>query len=713
MTNDKIQQAVENILEIDPWLDNYQYDLRLRMSNYYKKREEILGQDESIEDFASAHHYYGFHKEEDSWVYREWAPAADKLYLTGDFNNWNPHSLPMRRLENGNWEIRLKDPDCLHHKDQVKVIVNYDGEDHYKLPTYIHYVTQEKNHEGQVAWQARIWDPEEDFPWTDQTFLFKGDTPPLIYESHVGIAQEEERIGTYREFADKILPRIKADGYNAVQLMGIIQHPYYGSFGYHVCNFFAASSWFGEPDDLKYLINRAHRMGIAVFMDLVHSHAAKNTNEGINHFDGTQEQFFYPGDRGFHRQWDSMCFDYSKPEVLRFLLSNLAYWMEEFHFDGFRFDGITSMLYWNHGLGINFDSYDKYFSLNTNTDAVTYLMLASELVHKKDENMVLIAEDMSGMPGLCLPIEDCGMGFDYRLAMGVPDMWIRNMKKNDYDWDVYEIYHELTTRRPLEKKIAYAESHDQALVGDKTLFFWMADQEAYWHMNIDDPNYIIDRAMALHKMIRLITISTGSDGYLNFMGNEFGHPEWIDFPRLENNWSYKYARRQWHLADDKNLRYNQLLKFDNAMIKFVRKSKIMGPQALQLLWLDNDQKIIAFRNTNYVFLFNFHPTQSIVGFQLPIHEDGIYKVVLSTDNPAFGGFGHVDESVEYYTRSLAQADFAHGIIIYIPARTALVLKKVASHEEKEERKMEDQDAVEQMIHAERLAQKTLQEKENK
>lgn len=165
-------------------------------------------------------------------------------------------------------------------------------------------------------------------------------------------------------------------------------------------------------------------------------------------------------------------FNYGKPEVIHFLLSNIKFWLNEYHFDGFRFDGVTSMLYRNHGLGVSFDSYEKYFSMNTDIEAITYLQFANELIKEINPNSISIAEDMSGMPGMCIPIKDGGIGFDYRLAMGVPDFWIKTISNlSDEDWDLGKMWYELTTRRPGEKNIGYCESHDQALVGDKTIIF--------------------------------------------------------------------------------------------------------------------------------------------------------------------------------------------------------------------------------------------------
>lgn len=660
------------ILDIDPYLKDHSSDINLRMQRYQSVRSSILDGYDSLSDFANGWQYFGFHRTSDGWVYREWAPAAEALFLLGDFNDWNRSSHPLTRLDNGVWEIKLVGENALPHMTRVKVAVRSGGLTRDRIPLYINYVVQDpQTHD----FNGQIWAPAEEFQWTDQAFRIPAGQAPIIYETHVGMAQEREGIGTWDEFAENTLPRIKALGYNTVQIMAVMQHPYYASFGYHVSSCFAPSSWFGDPDGLKRLIDRAHALGLTVLMDMVQSHAVKNISEGLNEFDGTDYQFFHSGERGNHSAWDSKLFNYGKHEVIHFLLSSLKYWLDEFHFDGFRFDGVTSMIYLDHGLGTAFDSYDKYFSLNTDIEAITYLQLANELIHERRPDGLSIAEDMSGMPGMCLPIEAGGIGFDYRLAMGMPDFWVKTVKKRDEDWDMWQLWHELTTTRPGEKRIGYAESHDQALVGDKTLIFRMADKEMYWFMNKDSSNIVIDRAIALHKMIRLATISMGSDGWLNFMGNEFGHPEWIDFPREGNGWSYKYCRRQWSLADSPCLRYSDLNRFDQAMTELMSKYEVLSSeQAPKQLWLDQDQKLLAYYNNGLVFLLNFHPFKSIDGFRLPLHLKGQWQVVLDSDEERFGGQNRISHEIVYDTVYLDELS-ADGIVIYSPCRTALVLSQ--------------------------------------
>lgn len=655
------------IFDYDPYLRPYKKDIQLRMDNYEKKKREILADGAALLDFANAHEYFGFHKTQDGWVYREWAPAADNVFIMGDMNNWNQTELRLTPIGNGIFEIYLLGERNLYHGCKVKTVIEKDGQRFERVPLYARRVVQDDN---TYVWCAEIFD--EEYIWQNERP--KPARSPMIYEAHIGMAQEKDGIGTYIEFRDNVLPRIKDLGYNTLQLMAIMEHPYYASFGYQVSSFYAASSRYGTPNELKSLIDTAHSMGICVLLDVVHSHAVKNVGEGLNFFDGTDYQFFHRGERGDHPAWDTKLFNYDKNEVIHFLLSNLKFWLNEYRFDGFRFDGVTSMIYHNHGLGASFTSYDDYFSLNTDVEAITYLQLANELIREVYPDALTIAEDMSAMPGMCLPIKDGGIGFDYRLSMGVPDMWIKILKTlSDEQWDMGYLWYELTNRRPKEKYIGYVESHDQALVGDKTVMFRLCDSEMYWSMDVDNKSDIIYRGMALHKMLRLITSSLAGEGYLNFMGNEFGHPEWIDFPREGNDWSYKYCRRQWHLAQDNSLKYKYLLNFDKAMVELVKSGRVYSSKAKDL-YIDIQRKILVYKRGDIVFAFNFNPTESFDGYYLRNLDSGRYRPVLSTDEYRFGGEGRQSMINQYSTYTLD--DGSNGFPIYLPARTAICLKVV-------------------------------------
>ena len=673
-----------NILKNDSWLAPYAAAIEGRHNDVIRKERELTSETGSLAEFANAHQYFGLHRTRSGWVFREWAPNATGICLVGDFSDWK--ELPQYRLQrvdggvSGVWEVNLP-KDAIAHGQLYKMRVDWPGGSAERIPAYADRVVQDPvTH----IFSAQVHAPARKFKWSDESFT--PDTAPLlIYECHIGMAQPTEGVGSYEEFRTKVLPRIEADGYNAIQIMAIQEHPYYGSFGYHVSNFFAASSRFGTPEELKKLIDDAHSRGIAVIMDIVHSHAVKNENEGIGRLDGTTDLYFHrDASRREHPAWDSLCFDYGKNEVLHFLLSNCKYWLEEYHFDGFRFDGVTSMLYYDHGLGKAFGGYGDYYDGGQDTNAITYLTLANLLIHQVKPTAITIAEEMSGMPGLALPFRDGGIGFDYRMAMGIPDYWIKTLKeKKDEDWHPTSIFWELTNRRADEKTISYVESHDQALVGDKTVIFRLIDAAMYWHMMVGDKDPSVARGIALHKMIRLVTLATINGGYLNFMGNEFGHPEWIDFPREGNGWSYKYARRQWDLVDREDLQYRFLNAFDNAMIELVSRRHNFQAKPIQKLWEKDSDQVLAFMRGDLVFVFNFSPDKSYEGYGL-LAPGGVYSTVLSTDNPDFGGFGNIDETVEHFTKPdpLYTPAGVERLPLYLPARTAMVLRKHPAHRKK-------------------------------
>lgn len=662
------------IVKNDEWLSPYEQAIQGRHDHALYKMNELAGKG-TLSDFADGYLYFGLHRTPRQWVLREWAPNATEIYLIGTFNDWK--ELPefaFKRIEGtGNWELKLSSK-VLKHLDLYKLSIHWNGGQGERVPAWAQRVVQD---EDTKIFSAQVWSPAKAYEWKKANFRPKRG-PLFIYECHIGMAQDAEKVGTYNEFRENVLPRVIADGYNCIQIMAIAEHPYYGSFGYHVSSFFAPSSRFGTPDELKQLVDAAHEAGISVIMDLVHSHAVKNEVEGLGNYAGDPDQFFYPAPRREHSAWDSLCFDYGKNEVIHFLLSNCKYWLSEYHFDGFRFDGVTSMLYYSHGLGECFCGYGDYFNGHQDDNAICYLTLANQLIHEVNPNAITIAEEVSGMPGLAAPFADGGYGFDYRMAMNIPDYWIKTIKeRRDEDWHPSSILWELTNRRADEKTISYCESHDQALVGDKTLIFRLIDADMYWHFQKGDENGTVHRGIALHKMIRLVTASTINGGYLNFMGNEFGHPEWIDFPREGNGWSYKYARRQWNLVDNHNLCYHYLGDFDNDMVHLLRKSMAdIRRFPVQEIWHDDGDQILAYMRGPLVFVFNFSPNRSYEGYGFRVPE-GEYEVVLNTDAKAYGGNGLADDSVKHLTNfdPLLARDHKGWLKLYIPARSAVVLKK--------------------------------------
>ncbi|MDM8541121.1 alpha amylase C-terminal domain-containing protein [Desulfococcaceae bacterium HSG9] len=669
-----IQTQLNALLATDPGLQLYASILRKRIEHIYLTAKRLTSGKTDLTSWAAGHEYFGLHFRDDEWVFREWAPNATEVYLIGDVSEWRAvNKFALSRItDDGVWEIRLP-ASVLKHRDLYRLHLKWPGGHGDRVPAYARRTVQDQQ---TLIFNAQVWRPQSSFQWRMPDFRCSPE-PLLIYEAHVGMAQEAEKVGTYREFTQHIISRIVKAGYNTIQLMAVQEHPYYGSFGYQVSSFFAASSRYGTPEDLKELIDTAHVAGLRVIMDVIHSHAVKNEAEGLSHFDGTRYQYFHHGPRGDHIAWDSRCFDYGKYQVLHFLLSNCRFWLDEYHFDGFRFDGITSMLYEHHGLDRAFTSYDDYFDNSIDEDAYTYLALANRLIHTVRPDAVTIAEDISGMPGLAMPAEKGGVGFDYRFAMGVPDYWIR-LTKDMFDeaWSMGELWYELTNRRHAEKTISYAESHDQALVGDQTLIFRLIGTNMYDSMAADKPDIRVDRGLALHKMIRLITLATAGSGYLNFMGNEFGHPEWIDFPRQGNDWSYRYARRQWRLADDESLVYRFLGKFDQDMLAIAKNHQLLASSTLQLINEQSADKILIFERAGLVFAFNFHPYRSYTDYRFEA-PTGKLRMLMDSDDTIYGGQGRLTAGQLHEALiNKTSASTKQQISLYLPTRTAIVLKAI-------------------------------------
>lgn len=667
-----ICRAARASLDNDAYLLPFQEALRARAARIANREAQLTNGDVALADFAAGHTYFGLHRAPRGWVLREWAPAATELVLVGTFSDWREDdAFRLTRLgDHGEWEIVLSE-DVLHHGDLYRLRVRWEGGEGDRIPSYARRVVQDADTH---VFNAQVWAPEAPYTWRHPGWQCP-ERPALVYEAHVGMAQEREGVGTYEEFRRHTLPRIRDAGYNTIQLMAVTEHPYYGSFGYHVSSFFAASSRYGTPEELKHLVDEAHGMGLTVIMDLVHSHAVRNEVEGLARFDGTPHQYFHAGARGEHPAWDSKCFDYGKPEVLHFLLSNCRFWLDEYRFDGYRFDGVTSMLYRHHGLGDAFTSYGQYFNETVDDDAFTYLALANKVVHAVRPDAITVAEDVSGMPGLGAPPASGGLGFDYRLAMGLPDFWFRTVQeRRDEDWDMWALWHELTNRRADERTISYVESHDQAIVGSKTMVFELMDAAMYTSMRVTDEDALIDRGMALHKMICLITLALAGDGYLTFMGNEFGHPEWVDFPRDGNGWSYHYARRQWSLRDNDLLKYRFLAEFDRAMLEQATSHRMLE-QDIKLVSVHNEDNILVFAHGELFFFFNFHPVRSVTDYfvELP---PGIYRLVLDTDAAAFGGQARLQPAQTYPTQTQTEGRLIRrGIMVYLPCRTAIVVAR--------------------------------------
>eukprot|EP00741_Cyanophora_paradoxa_P005646 tig00000923_g5473.t1 len=706
---------VDLLIGEDPSLAPYRADLQHRSDAYFRLLDRVSKEPGGLEAFSRSYEEFGLVRVtrggRSGIQYREWAPGARGVFLFGEFNNWNRTAVPCQRDPYGHWTAWLPDhPDGrpqIPHGTKVKVsILTEMGYHVERIPAWIRYAVQQH---GAVGYDGVAW-------WEAPAFFHPRPAPPAslrIYEAHVGIATEEHRLG-----------------YTAVQLMGIQEHAYYGSAGYHVTNFFAVSSRFGEaagappsprlrgrlepaPPAPRPRAEAAPAPVLAqVLVDIVQAHASSNVrppapppappprlespalpakvNDGINLFDGTDSWLFHYGAAGRHPLWDSRMFDFGNYETVRFLLSNLRFFLDVYNVDGFRFDGVTAMLYKHRGAHVSFSgAYGEYFGPQTDLDACAYLALANHVVHAALPGAVTIAEDVSGMPGLARPVAAAGLGFDYRLAMGLPDLWFRNMRVRDEDWYMDGILAHLFGRRRLEKTVAYAESHDQAppprpappppgpspgahrhrprSLPPAARRRW----EIYTHMSCSSPRTVtVDRALALHKMIRLITFGFGGEAYLTFMGNEFGHPD------------YAYARRQWHLIREHGLRFGYLLALEEDMIRLDDAFRFLPAPHRASTMHHEEHKVIAcvqynprlfWPSTSTLRGRGWGRTRGQEGYQLGVPWRGVYHVVLDTDAPEMGGLGRRPRGAAYAASEAPAHGLPCSIRLDLPSRTAIVL----------------------------------------
>ena len=667
------------LINQDPSLKNYEWNIKHRVEHFKRQLETIEKNEKSLIDFANSYKHMGLILQENNdIIYKEYAPGARGIAIFGEFNNWNRDQYWLTRDQFGFWSITLPNVDgepMIKHNTKVKVsVVLANGNKEDRNPIWSRYLIQNKQ---TFLFDTVFWNPPQKYEWKSETHRPKPKSL-RIYECHVGMSSNDCKVSTYREFADNVIPRIKKTGYTAIQLMAIMEHVDYASFGYHVSNFFAIASRCGTPEDLKYMIDVAHQNGLFVLIDIIYSHASSNVSDGINLWDGTDYLYFHSGPMGRHSLWDSRLFNYSSYETLRFLLSNSAFYSQEYHFDGFRFDGVTSILYKNHGIRYSFSGqYHEYFGDNFDEDGGVFLMLANYLIHKINPEAITIAEDVSGMPGLGRPIEEGGFGFDYRLNMSVSDKWIQLLKecKDEY-WNMGNIAYTLTNRRYNEKHVGYSESHDQSIVGDKTISMWLFDKELYWNMSINSPETIvINRGFCLHKMIRLITFALGGEAYLNFMGNEFGHPEWVDFPRPGNGFSYHHCRRRWDLCDNKSLRYQYLYNFDVAMNNLDDVFGFLSNKHQYVTLKREGDKLIVFEKGDLLFIFNFHPYQCFDNYRIGTLWKTPHKIIMDSDEARFFGKSRLLYGHDHTFPSIHEPwmDRPNYIQLYIPSRTCIVL----------------------------------------
>ena len=626
----------------DDGLLAHEEHLRFRAAALARTLTSIESVEGSLEAFARSYRTHGLKYDASARTLhaREWIPGAAAAWLVGEFNDWR-EDVPLTRDEYGVWTGAAAG---VAPGSRVRVRVRHPGgwtQD--AVSAWAQRAVPADPGAMGCRYDGQVWAPGAAFEWRHAA-------PPApaalhIYEAHVGMSSEAPAVASYAHFTAHVLPRIAAGGYNAVQLMAVAEHSYYGSFGYQVTSPFAVASRSGTPDDFKALVDAAHGLGLRVLLDVVHSHTSSSPTDGLAALDlpSPAGGSYLAGD---HPAWGSRLYDYANWETLRLLLSNVAFWLDEFRVDGFRFDGVTSMLYRHHGLGVGFSGdYAQYFSPASNVDAGVYLGLANLLIKRLRPDAASIAEDVSGLPGLCRAVADGGLGFDARLGMGLPDVWGRALGGPD-PWPPAALVAGLCNRRRDEATVAYVESHDQCLVGDTTLAWRLMGAEMYAGMGTaSPPSPTITRGVALHKLARAMTLALGGDAWLNFMGNEFGHPEWVDFPRDGNGWSHDKARRLWSLADAPDTRYAQLGAWDRALMALDERHGMLASDHLLVshegggVGASPGAAAAVAERGPVVWVFNLSPCETLTEFKIGVPDGGEWAVAADSDAAEYGGSG--------------------------------------------------------------------------
>ncbi|KAK9673873.1 hypothetical protein RND81_12G195300 [Saponaria officinalis] len=557
---------------------------------------------------------------------------------------------------------------CLQHGSKYRVYFNTPDGPLERIPAWATYVRLDGDGNQPCAVH---WDPSPECAHKWKNNSPKRPKSLRIYECHVGISGSDPKVSSFLEFTEKVLPRVKDLGYNAIQLFGVIEHKDYFTAGYRVTNMYAVSSRFGTPEDFKRLVDEAHGLGLLVFLDIVHSYSAADEMVGLSLFDGTNDCYFHTGKRGHHKYWGTRIFKYGDVDVLQFLLSNLRWWIEEYHIDGFQFHSLPSMMYTHNGFATFTGDFEEYCNQYVDRDALLYLILANDILHFLHPNIITIAEDATLYPGLCEPSSQGGLGFDYYVNLAAPEMWLSFLENvPDNEWSMSKIVTTLMGNKIYTNKmLLYAENHSQSISGGRSFAEILFGTE----VGSNEASKLL-RGTSLHKVIRLITFTIGGSAYLNFMGNEFGHPKRVEFPTSNNNFSFELASRRWDLLSDQGL-HQKLFHFDQDMMKLDQKEKVLSRGLPNVHHVNDDTMVISYTRGPLLFIFNFHPTDSYERYSVGVDEAGEYQMILNSDEEKYSGQGAINAD-QYFQRSIRKRidGFQNCLQLPLPSRSAQVYK---------------------------------------
>ncbi|CAL5392773.1 unnamed protein product [Camellia sinensis] len=558
---------------------------------------------------------------------------------------------------------------AIPHGSKYRVYFNTPDGPLERIPAWAPYVLPDAD--GKQAFAVH-WEPPPECVYKWKHKHPEAPKSLRIYECHIGISGSEPKIASFNDFTEKVLPHVKDAGYNVIQLIGLVEHKDYFTIGYRATNLFAVSSRYGTPDDFKRLVDEAHGLGLLVFLDIVHSYSAADEMVGLSLFDGSNDCYFHTGKRGYHKFWGTRMFKYGDIDVLHFLLSNLNWWVVEYQIDGFQFHSLASMIYTHNGFASFTGDMEEYCNQYVDKDALIYLILANEILHALHPSIITIAEDATLYPGLSEPTSLGGLGFDYFVNLSASEMWSSLLENvPDSDWSMSKIVSTLVgNRHSADKMLLYAENHNQSISGGRS-FAEILFGETMEHAS--DKRALLFRGCSLHKMIRLITFTIGGHAYLNFMGNEFGHPKRVEFPMESNNFSFSLANRRWDLLE--NGVHSELLYFDKDMMNMDENERILSRGLPNIHHVNDTTMVTSYSRGPLLFIFNFHPTTSYENYSVGVEEAGEYQVILNTDEKKYGGQALIAQD-QYIQRTISKRidGLRNCLVVPLPYRSAQVYK---------------------------------------
>ena len=576
---------------------------------------------------SDAYRFLGCHAQNrdgvDGFVFRTWAPQAQSVRVTGDFNFWNEEDLPMQPVGCGVWEAfsRFAQPG-----QRYKLCIKTkDGRTVYKTDPY-------GNRCGVLPDTASIIEAEDGFVWHDGLYRARRrkekilNRPVNIYEVHAGSwkRHEDGSVLSFRELAQQLVPYVKDMGYTHIELMPVMEYPYDPSWGYQITCYYAPTHRYGAPEDLKYFIDEAHRAGIGVILDWVPAHFPKDAN-GLYEFDGTCCYELSDPTMNEHPDWTTRIYDYGKPEVRSFLISNACYWISQFHADGIRVDAVASMLY----LDYNRPNYKpNRFGGRENLEAIDFLRQLNAAAFQTEPAVMMIAEESTAFPLITKPDYDGGLGFLFKWNMG----WMNDMlqymsldplyRKGDHNALTFSMTYAFS------ENFILPLSHDEVVHGKCSLIGKM-------------PGNYDDKFNNLRVLYAYQMAHPGKK--LNFMGSEFA--QFIE-------WNFKQGLDWLLLGYEKHRKMQHFVKTLNRFYLENRELWEVDTGWDGYEWIepdDRDRSVIAFRRKDrkgreLVVVCNFCPVLR-ENYRLGLPKQGWYVPVLNTDDEAFGGYGFAPETV--------------------------------------------------------------------